>query len=80
MSLPTATSSFLSPVSGIIPLRTRLPAKSRLEIEDPGKGYEAVIGSVGNKFEALLNGLSREKIKINFVAYRKNAGSPGAGT
>jgi len=36
------------------------------------------IGSVGNKFEALLNGLSREKIKMNFVADRKNVWIPGS--
>jgi hypothetical protein len=50
MSLPTATSSFLSPVSGIIPPSD--PPTCQVEIEDPGKAYEAVIGSVGNKFEA----------------------------
>jgi hypothetical protein len=45
-------------------------------LEDPAKAYEAVIKSVGNKFEAFLNALSREKIKINFVAYCKNVGCP----
>jgi hypothetical protein len=39
-------------------------------LEDP------VIRSVGNKFEVLLNALLREKIKINFVAYRRNVRSP----
>jgi len=37
----------------------------QVEIEDPSKEYEAVIRSVGNKFKALLNRLSCEKIKIN---------------
>jgi len=40
------------------------------------KRMRPLLGSVGNKFEALLNASSREKIKINFVAYRRNVGSP----
>jgi hypothetical protein len=60
-----AHSCFLSLVSGIIPPSN--PPTCQVEIEDPGKAYEAVIGSVGNKFEALLSGLSREKIKINLL-------------
>jgi hypothetical protein len=49
MSLPTATSSFLGPVSGIIPPSN--PPTCQVELEDPGKAYEAVIGSVGSNFE-----------------------------
>jgi hypothetical protein len=30
--------------------------------------------------DSLLNALSREKIKINFVAYCRNVGSPVGGT
>jgi hypothetical protein len=33
------------------------PPTCQVEIEGPGKEYEAVIWSVGNKFEALFNGL-----------------------
>lgn len=47
------------------------PTTCQVEI-DPGKSYEAIIGSDGNKFEALLNRLSREKIKINvFITHYK---------
>ena len=44
MSLPTATFSFLSPVFGVIPPSD--PPTCQVEIEDPGKAYEAVIGSL----------------------------------
>jgi hypothetical protein len=54
------------------------PSTCQVELEDPGKAYKAVIRSVGNKFEAFLNGLSREK--INFIVYRKNVGSLVGGT
>jgi hypothetical protein len=54
MGLPTATSSFLSPESGII-IPPSNPPTCQVEIEDPGKGYKAVIGYVGNKFERLRN-------------------------
>jgi hypothetical protein len=46
------------------------PPTCQVGIEDLGKAYEAVIRSVGNKFEALLSGLSREKIKINLLHVR----------
>jgi hypothetical protein len=52
MSLPSTTSSFLSPVSDNIPPSD--PTACQVEIEIPGKAYEAVVGSDSNKFEALL--------------------------
>ena len=45
-----AHSCFLSLVSGIIPPSN--PPTCQVELEDPGKAYEAVIRSVGSKFKA----------------------------
>lgn len=40
------------------------PPTCQVEIKDPSKAYEAVVGSVDSKFEALLNRLLREKVKV----------------
>jgi hypothetical protein len=47
-------------------------------LKDPAKVYKAVIRSVSNKFEVLLNTLLYKKIKINFVIYYRNIKIPSS--
>jgi hypothetical protein len=67
MSLPATTSSFLSPVSDNIPPSD--PTTCQVEI-DPGKSYEAIIGSDGNKFEAFVIGKVQKDVTFPFLHVR----------